>query len=445
MRIIHSLRIEKIALHGYGIGFSDGKAVFVPYTMQGDIINAEIRHDKKNVCFGHVIDYVKTSAARVDTKCDAFGPKRACGGCDWLMAPYEMQLKWKSELINETFTTLKLGNKITAIVPSPQPQCYRNKSFLPAGTSAQGLCFGIFERYSHKVVPHQKCLLQPPVMDEIMQEIVAFAKQVKLEPYDEYNHSGILRHVGIRINSSQDEILLILVTKGSKFPFTQQFIRTMATRFPQIIGIVQNINRSFGNVILGNEDKLLWGSPYLNETLGDVHYRLHYRSFFQINAGTTEKLYAHLKAGLQADDVVLDAFCGIGSIGLFVAGVVKQVIGIEEIAEAIADAEYNKTLNKCENISFQLGKVEAELPQLMNRHKFTTAILDPPRKGVEASVLLSLAEHKIKRIIYVSCNPMTLVRDIRLLIEQGYKVDEVTPYDMFPQTWHIETVVSLSL
>jgi 23S rRNA (uracil1939-C5)-methyltransferase len=330
-------------------------------------------------------------------------------------------------------------------VPSPQPQCYRNKSFLPAGKSAEGLCFGIFERYSHKVVPHQKCLLQPPVMDEILHEIVTFAGQVRLEPYDERTQTGILRHVGIRINSTQDEILLVLVSKGSKFPFTQQFVRTLTTCFPQIKGIVLNINRSSGNVILGNEDKLLWGSPYLNETLGDVHYRLHYRSFFQINSGTTEKLYAHLKASLHDNDVVLDAFCGIGSIGLFVADKVKQVIGIEEVAEAIADAEFNKALNNCENISFQLGKVEAELPNLMNKHKFTTAILDPPRKGVEAKVLQSLAEHKIKRIVYVSCNPMTLVRDIKLLMEQGYQVDEVTPFDMFPQTWHIETVVELSL
>lgn len=432
-------------MHGYGIGFADGKAVFVPFTMPGDCVDVNVRLEKKDIIFGTVSEYLESSYKSIDPQCDAFGGEHACGGCDWLMADYDTQLDWKSELIKATFAPLHLDTQIKAIVPSPQPQFYRNKSFLPVGKTAHGIEFGIFERYSHTVVPHKACLLQPPVMDEILNEIVAFAKQVKLEPYNEHTQKGILRHAGIRINSSQDEILLIIVTKGSKFPFTQQFIRTMTTRFPQIKGIIQNINRSLGNVILSNEDKLLFGVPYLNETLGKVHFRLHYRSFFQINPGTTEKLYNHLKDNLNADDIVLDAFCGIGSIGLYVADKVKQVIGIEEVQEAIADAEYNQTLNKADNVSFILGKVETELPALMQKHKFATAILDPPRKGVESSALLALAEHKIKHIIYVSCNPMTLVRDIRLLLDQGYKVKEVTPFDMFPQTWHIETVVRLSL
>ena len=444
-RIIHSLSIEKIAMHGYGIGFAEGKAIFVPFTMPGDVIDAEIMHEKKDICFGTVTHFIKYSDARQEPNCGAFGPEYSCGGCDWLMTPYETQLNWKTTLIKEAFAPLQFATSIKTIVPSPQPQFYRNKSFLPAGKDKDGLCFGIFARYSHKVIPHKQCLLQPSVMDEILHEIVAFARQVKLEPYDETTGKGTLRHGGIRINSTQDEILLIMVTKSSKFPFTQQFIRTLTSRFPQITGIIQNINRSNGNVILGNDDKLLFGTPYLTETLGDIRLRVHYRSFLQINPGTTKKLYTHLKDNLNADDIVLDAFCGIGSIGLFVANKVKQVIGIEEVPEAITDADFNKALNNSSNISFHLGKVETELPKLMQQHNFTKVIFDPPRKGVEASVLLALAEHKIKHIFYVSCNPMTLVRDIRLLIEQGYRVDEITPFDMFPQTWHIETVVRLSL
>ncbi len=432
-------------MHGYGIGFAEGKAVFVPFTMPGDCINVNVRLEKKDVIFGTVSEYLESSDISIDPQCDAFGGEHACGGCDWLMVPYRTQLDWKTQLLKESFAPICLSDLVQTIIPSPQPQHYRNKSFLPCSTSERGIDFGIFERYSHSVIPHKACLLQPPVMDEILNEIIVFAQQVKLEPYDENTQKGILRHAGIRINSPQDEILLILVTKGSKFPFTQQFIRTMTSRFPQIVGIIQNINRSIGNVILGNEDKLLYGVPYLHESLKDTQYRLHYRSFFQINSGTTELLYDSLLQSLNKDDIVLDAYCGIGSIGLYIANKVKRIIGIEEIPEAIADAEFNQSLNKSDNAHFVLGKVEDKLPELMEKHHFSTAILDPPRKGVEASSLLSLAEHKIRQIFYVSCNPMTLVRDIKLLIEKGYQVEAIRPFDMFPQTWHIETVVRLSL
>jgi 23S rRNA (uracil1939-C5)-methyltransferase len=282
-------------------------------------------------------------------------------------------------------------------------------------------------------------------MDEILEEIVSFSQNVKLEPYDENSHKGILRHVGIRINQKQDEILLILVTKGSKFPFTKQFIRSMTNRFPQITGIVQNINRSIGNVILGNEDKLLYGSPYLTDELGGVKFRLHYKSFYQINSSTTIKMYDYLKDSLRANDTVLDAFCGVGTIGLLVADKAKQVHGVEEIPEAVTDAEYNLRLNKIDNAVFHAGKVEDVLPGLMQQNEFSAVILDPPRKGIEAATLLAISMAKIPLILYVSCNPMTLVRDVKLLLEKGYKVEEITPFDMFPQTWHIETVVKLTL
>ncbi|MFO7660326.1 MAG: 23S rRNA (uracil(1939)-C(5))-methyltransferase RlmD, partial [Candidatus Cloacimonadaceae bacterium] len=357
-RIIPFLQIEKIAMHGYGLGFADGKAVFVPFTMPGDCVDVKVLLEKKDVIFGTVAEYVETAEDSILPGCDAFGGEHACGGCDWLMVPYKTQLEWKTELVRQTFEPLKLKSKVRKCVASPQEQFYRNKSFLPAGKGSGGLYFGMYARYSHNVIPHQKCFLQPSVMDEILSEIESFARKVRLEPYDEVNQQGTLRHVGIRINQKQDEILLVLVTKGSKFPFTNQFVRTLTERFPQITGIVQNINRKAGNVILGEEEKLLFGSPYLHDELGGVKFRLHYKSFFQINHGTTEKLYAHLRTHLSPDDTVLDAYCGIGSIGLVLAGKVKQVIGIEEIPEAIADAEFNAKLNKMSNINFQLGKVE---------------------------------------------------------------------------------------
>ncbi len=432
-------------MHGYGLGFAENKAVFVPFTVPGDIVDVNIRLEKKDIIFGSAVKILKSSEDRIEPDCSAFGGDHACGGCDWLMTSYQTQLNWKTDLIKQTFHPLNLNDKVKSTVSSPVPHYYRNKSFLPAGQNEDGLYFGIYEKYSHNVIPHKKCLLQPAVMDEILAEITLFAHQVKLEPYNEKTHNGILRHVGIRINKEQDEILLVLVTKGSKFPFTKQFIRTMTVRFPQIKGIIQNINPSIGNVILGEKDKILFGSPFLNDVSNGVKIRLHYKSFLQINSATTEIMYSYLMDNLTADDVVLDAFCGIGSIGLYLAAKVKQVHGIEEVAEAISDAEYNQELNKIGNASFHLGKVEDLLPALIQKHKFSAVVLDPPRKGVDTDSLLSVAEHKIPQILYVSCNPMTLVRDIKILIEKGYKVKEITPFDMFPQTWHIETVVKLYL
>jgi 23S rRNA (uracil1939-C5)-methyltransferase len=214
--------------------------------------------------------------------------------------------------------------------------------------------------------------------------------------------------------------------------------------FPQIRGIIQNINRSPGNVILGSEDKLLYGSYYLQETLGKISFRIHYQSFFQINTGTTERLYRHLAAFLSPDQIVLDAYCGIGSIGLFIANSVKQVIGIEEIASAITDAEFNREQNGITNAIFHTGKVEDLLPELIQKHSFDTIILDPPRKGVESSALAAISQYKIPQILYVSCNPMTMARDIKLLSEKSYQIQSIQPFDMFPQTWHIETVVQLT-
>lgn len=444
-RTIHYLDIIKVAMHGYGLGFADGKAVFVPFTMPGDCVNATVRLEKKDVIFALADEYIHTSDISIIPQCDAFGGEFACGGCDWLMAPYRTQLHWKTELIKQTFEPLKLKTKVSATIASPQPQFYRNKSFLPAAMQDGLLYFGMFERYTHNVIPHKQCLLQPPLMDEILREITLFAKTIKLEAYDEATQKGTLRHVGIRVNQAGDEALVILVTRSAKFPFTNQLIRTLIETFPQIKGIVQNINRSIGNVILGDEDKLLFGSYYLSDTLADIKFRLHYRSFFQINSKTTEKLYSYLKKQLCTDDIVMDAYCGIGSIGLFVADSVKQVIGIEESPEAVSDAQANCTINGLRNVEFHTGLVETSLPELILKQSFTTIILDPPRKGVDADALLAIAGQKVPQILYVSCNPMTLCRDVKILMQNGYVVDEITPFDMFPQTWHIETVAKLTL
>ncbi len=444
-RIISFLSIEKMALHGYGLGYAEGKAVLVPFTMPGDCVDALVRVEKKDVIFAQPAEYHKVDEAGLIPGCEAFGGENACGGCDWLMAPYELQLEWKTHLTREVFQPLKLSRKVRKMVPSPLPRHYRNKSFLPAGRDEDGLCFGMYERYSHNVILHKRCLLQPPVMDEILNAITGFARQVKLEAYDETDHTGTLRHAGIRVSRKGDGILVILVTRGAKLPFTRQLVRVLTERFPAIRGIIQNINRSPGNVILGDGEKVLFGQPWLEDKLGGISLRVHYKSFFQVNSPVAELINAQLRKYLQPEDTVLDAYCGIGSIGLSLASSVRMMVGIEEVPEAVADAEHNRDLNGITNAAFHTGKVEQALPSLLKKCKFTAIVLDPPRKGVETNALLAIAQAKIHLILYVSCNLMTLARDVKTLCENGYKADAITPFDMFPQTWHSETVVKLSL
>ena len=443
-KLIPSLKIKKIAMHGYGIGYAENKAILVPYTLPGDVVDVQLQVEKKDVAFATLVQFRTLSEDRIAVKCEAFDGENACGGCDWLMVPYYLQLQWKSDLVKGQFAPLQLQSKVTAAIASPSSFHYRNKSFLPAAVSASGIYFGMYERYSHRVIPHTNCLLHPKLFDDIFNEIAAFADKVKLPVYNETNGKGILRHAGIRINQAQEQVLVVLVTKSSKFPFTQQLVRQLTQRFPQITGIVQNINRSSGNVILGHEEKILYGSPYLYDELDGVKFRVHYKSFFQVNSPLAQLLYGYLKAQLQPTDIVLDAFCGNGSIGLYVADKVKQVIGIETDEAAVADAEFNRELNQKENVSFRQGTVEELLPSLIKERKFSTVIFDPPRKGVDEVVLQAVVQKEIPLILYVSCNPMTLVRDVSFLLKHGYKAENITPFDMFPQTWHIETVVKLT-
>lgn len=442
-RIIPYLEIEKITMHGYGLGYADGKAVFVPFTIPGDCVNVKVRLEKKDVIFGMADEFIHTSPTGIIPQCEAFGGENACGGCDWLMVPYELQLKWKTELIRQVFEPLGLAEIVEDIIPSDRDIHYRNKSFLPAGNSNNGLYFGIYERYSHNVVPHKKCLLQPVVIDEILKSVEDFAHTVKLEPYNEITYKGILRHAGVRINESGSEAILILVTRSGKFPFSGQFVRMIKDKFPFVQGIVQNINRSISNVILGEEEKILYGSPCLNDEINGVRFRIHYKSFFQINHSVTSKLYQILRKELTKEDIVLDAYSGIGTISLSVAGSVNEVHGVEEVAEAVDDAEHNKIINKFNNAWFHLGKVEEMLSNLIQKTSFTAVIFDPPRKGLDLGTLELIAQHKIGKVLYVSCNSMTLARDVKIMQNFGYVIEKILPFDMFPQTWHIETLVKL--
>jgi 23S rRNA (uracil1939-C5)-methyltransferase len=441
------LTIGKLALGGYGIGHAEGRTVFVPNTAIGDAVEAEVVSERKGIAFARVLTYESRPSGTTDPGCDAFQPPSFCGGCDWLMLPYEKQLQAKTELLQELFQPVFPDTVVKAAVPSPSPRHYRNKTFMPVGADEENLFYGIFERGSHRIVPHRRCLIHPPLFDAIASRCVDICRKAGVQAYDEGKHGGSLRHIGIRASADESRILLILVTRTARLPFSHLLVKQLTEEFPAICGIVQNINRERGNVILGDEEKVLHGKPYLYDELGGLSFRIHYRSFWQVNNSITALIIDKIKTLLSKDARVLDAYSGIGSLGLNLASSCREVVCVEECREAVADGEANAALNNLANAGFINARVEDALPALLGDGQipgFDAVVLDPPRKGVDPASLAAIVTAGIPTIVCLSCSPMTLLRDLKLLTAQGtYELKLIQPYDMFPQTWHIETLALL--
>jgi len=439
VKTLNQLKVEKIAMGGSGIAFFEGKAIFIPHTAPGDVVDAILTTEKKDHAFARVTHYHSRGEGVIDSSCAAFDSEPPCGGCDWLMVDYATQTAWKDILVRELFQNSMDTGTIFPIIPSPLPRHYRNKVFMPVGAAG----YGIFAPWSHEIVPHANCQNHPPVFDLIAQKTWELCQKAKVEPYNEHTHTGTLRHIGLRCNHDQSEILLILVTRSGRLPFAGLIAKSLSTEFPQIKGIIQNINPEKGNVILGSKEKLLLGEDHIFDRLSDMSFRIHYRSFWQINTPSMENILDALRACMKPGTRVLDAYCGIGAIGLALANEVQSVTGIESVPEAIHDAKLNATDNSIANSSFYCGKFEDLLPGLLSQEAFDAIILDPPRSGVEKSALEAILEAGIPTILYLSCAPMTLARDIKLL-RAAYQVDKLMSFDMFPNTWHIECLAVLS-
>ncbi len=446
------LTIAKLALEGHGMGFNEGKAVFVPYTAAGDEIEAELLRERKDVAFAKAVQYLRRGEGVIPSSCSSFAAELPCGGCDWLNIDYPTQLKYKTGLLRELLQPLAPELEIPVTQPSPDTRHYRNKAFMPVGADENGLTFGIYARWSHQIVPHEVCQLHPPVFDAIARRCLQIMNQTGVRPYDEVNHTGTLRHIGFRCSRDRERVLLILVTRSGKVPFTQLLVKQLTAEFPALAGIVQNINRDRGNVILGAEEKLLFGEPWLQEELGGLRFRVHYRSFWQVNTATLELIIAHLKSRIAPGETIYDAFSGLGALGLSLAGEADNVLCIEENPNAVADGELNLHQNCISNAGFLCARVEDALPALLTPSLGDTQpqpgviILDPPRAGVRQPALEALIAARIPRIFYLSCSPITLHRDLKFLLASGlYRLVQLRSFDMFPHTWHVETLAELTL
>lgn len=450
----YKIEIIDLSSNGEGIGRKEGMVVFVPESMPGDTVLAKITDVKKNFARGKVINIETSSPNRIDPLCPYSGE---CGGCDYQYIGYDAQLAFKEKWVFESLT--RIGGienpKVTDIISMDKPWRYRNKVQYSVGrvkgsTKKQRGCdIGFYKKGSREIINCDTCLLQTEPAERIAKAIREYVKETKLPIYDEKTGTGVLRGLMVKTAFGTGEIMVVLVAADRKVPDLSLLIDKIMEEIqcPYTLGsIVLNYNKGKGRT-LGNENILLAGKPTIKDRLMGMYFEISPLSFYQVNPAQTEKLYSKVRkyASLTGSETVLDLYCGVGTIGLLLAQNANKVIGIESLKPAILDANRNATINGIVNAEFICGKAEEELPKLLEQGTcLDLVILDPPRAGCHPGLLNAVAAAKPEKIIYVSCDPATLSRDIKILTQQGYNFMEAQPVDMFPWTRHVETVVSLS-
>lgn len=438
------MTFEDLTHEGNGVGKVGGYPLFVPNGLPGEEAVVKVIKVNKNFGFGKLIELKNISEERVDPTCHVH-----CGGCQLQHMSYNLQLQMKQNQVRSVMK--KIGHlehvPIHPIIGMDNPFHYRNKVQIPVGEKDGKLITGYYQKRSHRIVEDlDTCSSQAEEINEILPEVKKLANRIGIEAYDEESHRGVLRHIMIRTGYATKETMLVLVTKTKKLPGKETLIQELTDKFPNIKSIVQNINDQRTNLILGEKTKVLWGEEYIHDNIGDLTFAISAKSFYQVNPVQTKVLYdkALEYAKLDEHDVVIDAYCGIGTISLFLAQKAKKVYGVEVVPEAIQDAKANAKLNGMDNVEFVVGQAEKIMPEWKREGLNPDVIVvDPPRKGCAPEFLEAMIEMEPKRIVYVSCNPSTLARDLRILEDGGYRTIEVQPVDMFPNTTHVECVALL--
>lgn len=430
---------------GQGVGKVSDFVVFVEGAITGDYVKAQVTEVKKSYALAKTIKMLEKSPHRVNSLCENF---ENCGGCQTLTLSYEEQLKFKK---NSVISSLKKssidmdGITIYDTIGMDNPYRYRNKTAFSVGKKNEKIQIGTYEQSSHKLVDLDNCLLQDEVADNILNSAKIIFEKYKIDPYNNKSKSGTVRHIVIRINKDK-EVMLIIVTNTVELPNANNIVEDLIKAEPKIKTIVQNINNKNTSVILGFKNKTLYGSGTIIDYIDNLQFVISPHTFFQVNSVQTEKLYekAIEYANLTKEDTCFDLYCGIGTISLMAARKAKKVIGVEIVEQSIKDAEKNAKVNNIETTEFYTGKVEEVLPKLHKKGvKADVIIIDPPRKGCEKEVLEAIKNISPKRVVYVSCNPATLGRDLKILQDYGFKIEKVQPVDMFCHSTHVETVCQM--
>ncbi|BDS16125.1 23S rRNA (uracil(1939)-C(5))-methyltransferase RlmD [Clostridium perfringens] len=434
---------------GEGIAKIDNKyPIFIEGALKGEKVKVRIVKVNKNFAYGKLMEVLEASEERVNPPCAIY---KRCGGCKLQHASYKAQLDFKWDRVKDCVS--KIGKLDPSIVKYPlgmeEPWRYRNKVQLPIGLINGEVKIGFFAPRSHDIIDMESCLIQDEIGDKVVKLTREWIEKFNIRPYNvdgEYDEKGIVRHIMIRRGFTTNEVMVVLVTNGEKLPHKEEFVDLMVKNIPGIKSVIQNINSKKTNVILGLESKTLWGEDTISDYIGDFRFNISPLSFFQVNPTQTEVLYGKALeyANLTGNEEVFDAYCGTGTITLFLSQKAKKVYGVEIIPQAIDNAWINAKENKVENVEFFVGESEVVIPDLINKGvKADVVVVDPPRKGCDKKLLDAITNINAKKIVYVSCDPSTLGRDLQVLEENGYKTLEVQPVDMFPNTSHIENVALL--
>ncbi len=460
------LEIEDIAAGGEGVGKIDGFVYFVPAAAPGDRVEIELVALKKKYGRGRIVRVITPSRRRVKPPCQYYD---ACGGCQFQHLDYDSQLHFKTKMVRDAIEHLGSleGVEVRPCKGMKNPWSYRNKAQMmvagrpylpqqrppgePAPESSQGGSklrpyFGFYAQRTHRVVPIDECLIQSDENNALLQAARTMVERLQWEPFHEASGKGLLRYAIAR-TTQRGESMLILVASKAELPHIKEGLSDLRRRLPNLKGVMVNVNPHATNVILGPTTRVLWGQDHLVEEIEGLKFRISPASFFQVNPWGLKTIYKCLDEAISVHqkDAVLDLYCGVGSMALHLARRARRVVGIDSCAPAIEDAIINSDLNELKNTSFYAGATEKVLPRLYQQgERFAAAVLDPPRKGCAPEVLNTVHRMRIPKLVYVSCNPATLARDLGMLKELGYQTESIQPIDMFPQTYHVESVAVLT-
>ena len=460
-----------IGHEGEGVGRVNGFTLFIQGALTGERVRVLVIKLKKKFGYAKLLEVVEASPERVEPPCEIY---KQCGGCQLQHLSYEAQLKMKRQMVIDSLerigklnvlgsgTSLRVAEEqdehvnqdadqgiiVHPTIGMDEPWRYRNKAQVPFAMSSDGgLVSGFYAQGSHRIIDMDTCLIQHKDNDDVVRIVKEIARGLGISAYDESTQQGLLRHVVVKIGFHTGEIMVVLVTNGERIPQADLWVERIRRAAPAVRSICHNVNMQQTNVILGERTKVLWGSDVIHDWIGDIRFAISARSFYQVNPVQTEVLYEKALdyAGLTGSEIVIDAYCGIGTISLFLAKRgARHVYGVEIVEEAIADARQNAALNDLHNVSFAVGKAEEVIPAWRAEGIVPDVIVvDPPRKGCDASLLETMLAMRPARIVYVSCDPATLARDLHRLVDGGYRVVEVQPVDMFPHTVHVECVVGI--
>lgn len=441
---IFTTEITAYTSEGLGICKINGMAVFVPETAIGDKLNVRITKVMTSYAYGRKEQLLTPSPNRIASDCSAF-PR--CGGCDFRHISYEEELRFKKQRVADVLQHITGIDLVPQDIIGADNICfYRNKAQFPVKLYNGITELGFYRERSHDIIPIEQCKIQHPECKGVIAALKKWMNEYNIPPYDELKLNGTVRHLYVRSSTATGELLVCVITNTDAIPHAERLVEYITKACPSVAGIVHNVNKTNGNKILGNKFTVIYGRDHIYDTIGKLKFKISVRSFFQINTMQACKLYSKAKeyAELSGKEMVIDLYCGTGTIGLFMADSAKEVFGMEIIPEAIHDANENAELNGISNATFKVGDATDFDSKLLGKSSTDCVVfVDPPRKGLTEKLINTITDMQPLRIVYISCDPATMARDLKLFIANGYTPTKCTAVDMFPRTRHVESVVCI--